>query len=530
MAFLHPLLLLGALLATTTTTSAKPLFKPRSQAVIQWRPCVFPSLNTKPIECGSLSVPLDYTNPFSNETVTLALIKSPARNPTSAENNKKKSILLNFGGPGYEAVQSLNFIADKLHNMTGGQHDLIAFDPRGVASSALPFTCFSTPVDRTLANAKYPFLPGNSTEEDLVTTFANANAISNLCAEKHDAAKNSTNRSPVPTLIGTGSVARDLMAVVDALGEDGLLRFWGLSYGSVLGATAASLFPQRIDRMVLDGVVNVPNYYRRAGLDVDQFLSADAAFRAILSQCIASGPARCALASVNATAAELETTLIDLAESFRLRPLVTANPVGIITKRFMIELYFILIKYPQGISEAFALLHNLLRDRNESPEKLVTFYNDLVTGITPADDDALLGILCGDKLVPAPETVEDIRREVEAMTESSKLFGGYLSTVATQCAGWKYKAKGGYEGMFDGIKTRQAVLFVGNTYDPVTPAVSARNMSSGFEGSVVLERNGFGHSSLAQDSECTTTVLRGYFVNGTLPEKGAVCEVDETLF
>lgn len=93
------------------TTLAKPLYKPRRSQTIQWGPCDFPSLNTRPIECGSVSVPLDYTDPTSNETLTLALIKSPAVAPAPT----KKSILFNFGGPGYEAMQSLNAVADLLH-------------------------------------------------------------------------------------------------------------------------------------------------------------------------------------------------------------------------------------------------------------------------------------------------------------------------------------------------------------------------------------------------------------------------------
>lgn len=35
----------------------------------------------------------------------------------------------------------------------------------------------------------------------------------------------------------------------------------GLSYGSALGATVAAMFPDRMDRLVLDGVVNIHNYY-----------------------------------------------------------------------------------------------------------------------------------------------------------------------------------------------------------------------------------------------------------------------------
>lgn len=35
----------------------------------------------------------------------------------------------------------------------------------------------------------------------------------------------------------------------------------GFSYGSTLGVTIASMFPGRIDRMVLDGIVNVHEYF-----------------------------------------------------------------------------------------------------------------------------------------------------------------------------------------------------------------------------------------------------------------------------
>lgn len=81
------------------------------------------------------------------------------------------------------------------------------------------------------------------------------------------AAQNETGR-----FIGTAFTARDIMQVVDAIESDKMLRFWGISYGTLLGSTLAAMFPERIDRMVIDGVVNPHEYYQNRSVaygDVD---------------------------------------------------------------------------------------------------------------------------------------------------------------------------------------------------------------------------------------------------------------------
>lgn len=51
------------------------------------------------------------------------------------------------------------------------------------------------------------------------------------------------------------------MQIVDQLQEDGKLRYWGFSYGTLLGSTLLAMFPDKVDKIILDGVVNPANYY-----------------------------------------------------------------------------------------------------------------------------------------------------------------------------------------------------------------------------------------------------------------------------
>ena len=74
---------------------------------IQWGPCAHDQGQyLLPVVCGNVSVPLDYTNKNSSESLVLQLTKVPALVGPS-----KGSILFNFGGPGGEAQVTLATLA-----------------------------------------------------------------------------------------------------------------------------------------------------------------------------------------------------------------------------------------------------------------------------------------------------------------------------------------------------------------------------------------------------------------------------------
>lgn len=236
--------------------------------------------------------------------------------------------------------------------MTGGEYDLIAFDPRGTGET-IPFSCYPKTVDGQLqlltASYKIPnSVTGSNT--DLGTVWAGKEILANLCYQ---------NAREYGELIGTAFVARDLMQIVDALGEDGLLRYWGESANlhSVLRVDAAAFFLRK-----LLGCLNALGNFHFARFRGFHF--------------------------------------------------------------------------------------------GQSP-----FY-------------------CAARCICIVPWV------------------------------WKMAAKERYTGGFSNIKTKHPLLFVGNTYDPLTPLASARNASAAFDGSVVLQHDGYGHTSASQPSLCTAKVRK----------------------
>ncbi|KAM0814410.1 putative TAP-like protein-domain-containing protein [Seiridium cardinale] len=498
-------------LALASAALAKPLTPRYAQnstsGAINWGPCAFNSTVT--VLCGSLEAPLDYTDSSSNETVSLDLVKVPA-----AATPSKGSILFNFGGPGEEAVQTLGVTYGAyLQNATGGYHDLIAFDPRGTAN-ALGYSCFENDVERALVSAQYPLVAGDASEFELGTLWANSKILANYCEAR---------TQNISELIGTAFVARDLMQVVDALGEDGLLRYWGFSYGSVLGATVAAMFPDRMDKLILDGVVNGHDYYHKSGIDVDQLDSADATFTAVLEECIKAGD-RCALSQVNSTALELQATLMGLADDIKAAPIAVNNTV--IDYNFVLDAIYYSIKYPSLFQTIAPYILDILNRQNL--DDVVAFGAKLIQGATGGRPEALYGIK-GSDTIPHYDNLAAAMPDIEYMQQASPLFWGVAGSALTLLAQWPFKAKEVYSGDFN-TKTPNPILFIGNTWDPATSLSSARNMGASFEGSVVLEQHGYGHTSLQQASLCTMKVISAYFNDGTLPVPNTVCEPDGSLF
>lgn len=181
----------------------------RQEKSIKWTDCEYPWDTTRPIACAKLAVPLDYTDDGSPD-LELDLVKIPAtKQPVLG------SMLINPGGPGVSGVQSAIDSSVDWLTAGGGQYNVIGFDPRGTGRT-MPLNC--TPTSGAALEARDKLVYSLNLTDVLAQKWDSYLSEAADCGAAHAANGH---------LYGTAFVARDMLQIVDALDEDGLLRYYG---------------------------------------------------------------------------------------------------------------------------------------------------------------------------------------------------------------------------------------------------------------------------------------------------------------
>ena len=276
-----------------------------------------------------------------------------------------------------------------------------------------------------------------------------------------------------------------MMQIVDALNEDGLLRYWGFSYGTVLGATVAAMFPDRMDKVVLDGVVNPHSYY--SGIDLEAPQDTDKVSAGFFEGC-AANPKLCPLASPNVTADSLSQQFNDFLQDLKYNPVT----LDLINYRNVRDLYFSRLYSPSTWPVLAKLMSSLLSSNYTAALDTLQELMSPELFQSPPPQEALSGIQCGDSAQRA-EKLADVQPLVDEYKKTSQVAGERLVAYGLMCLQWQFEAKERYTGDFN-VSTKNPLLIASNKFDPVTPLASAQNVTATFEGSVLIQNSGYGVS------------------------------------
>lgn len=381
--------------------------------------------------------------------------------------------------------------------------DIIGFDPRGVGWTFPGAHCYNLSSDRiTWGLREYSEGMLDSSDAALGRLWSMKQAFGYSCERGMDPGYD------IKQFITTVSVARDMLELIEALGRhrqqeteklsrcghskaryiagDEKLQYWGFSYGTQLGSTYASMFPDRVGRMVLDGVLNGDNW--SAGLWTENSHDTEKVMQYFYKTCAAAEPGLCALASPGSTADDIEAKVQAILKDLYHNPVpasdeefpevMTWSDIRLVT--FGI-LYMPLLGFPE-----LATVLSMLEQRNITAVA-DTLHNMKSCGCQrvclPPDPDhvndreSTPSIVCGDAETQDYLNVTSFRDHLKELERISPTGGAISAVVRLGCAGWKIRPLHRYRQAYGG-ETSHPILWIGNTADPVTPLISSVILST----------------------------------------------------
>ncbi len=463
--------------APSTTSTTTPV------APVVWSAC-------GSLQCGSVTVPLDYNHP-GGPTIQIAVARHPAEIPSE----RIGSLVINPGGPGGSGINDLPNELSALAPEVLDRFDIVSFDPRGVDRSS-PVTCSG---GSTGGSSSSPPQPGI---DPVPTTPAARQAL--LSNDRAFAAQCQHYSGTILPFVGTVDVARDLDRIRAALG-DGALTYIGHSYGTLLGATYADLFPTHVRAMVLDGAIDPAS--TTTGYATEQAVSLEAALGSFFTWCAADAgcPWR--------PAGDPTTALLAVIQDSRTRPLTagagTAGPA---------ELYDALLAGlgSQSSWPTLAAALEAAAGGNGAPALAMT--NRYETGGSPNAAEAEQAIDCLDH--PVDRNPASYVTLASSIGQSAPVFGPLLAWGLLGCATWPALPTRSPAAASD--PGAPPVLVVGTTGDPVTPYAWAVALAGELTGAVLLTWRGASHVASFY-SPCVRAASAAYLVSGTLPASGTTC-------
>lgn len=485
---------------------------------VNWQPC-YTEENPK-LLCARYAVPLNYQAKAdaldARETISIALIKLPAQD--SAQ-KPLGSLFVNPGGPSGSGVDFIRAVGSFLLTQdVRSRYDIISFDPRGINLSS-PATCglMAENAGEYFPSVDFP-TNGIQTKERIKLN----KRFGTLCAQ---------NGNKIMQHMSTADVARDLDRLRQAVG-DTQLNYVGYSYGSYLGVTYANLFPERVGRFLVDGVLDPIEWATGKGLSgrlvpMTQRLASDKGSMATLNEflrlCDLAGSSTCSFAP---NAAQ---RFAALANSIKQTPLILATEDG---TEFSVDypLFINTVKGSlYGVWNWQGLADLLVFTEAGAPakvlgahfSKLTAHLNEDEIAPTPFDNNSVgfFSVLCSDSNNPRDPWIWPLAAAVADLENG--YFGASWSWPSSICTDWPANQLSRYSGPFS-KHTRNTILVASTLFDPATPYSGAQKVRKLLPNSRLLTVAGWGHTTTGLSS-CADAIIETYLLTGTAPEQDTTC-------
>ncbi|RAH51714.1 alpha/beta-hydrolase [Aspergillus piperis CBS 112811] len=510
-----------AIVAPSLAKDAQMPLNPHRGSILQWKDCG--EANNHTLQCSRLDVPMDHFSQQSDKAFSIPIIRMLAKNASATGD---RHIFLNPGGPGASGVGFLRGSASDLNKLIGEDFHLLSFDPRGVSGSMPKAVCYASNAERTAAFASNPWDLQFQAGEMYTRAENKANACEDMMGE-------------YGRYINTPQIAADMDLILDAIGQQKMF-YWGLSYGTTLGQTYAQIFPERVSRMVLDGISDLDEWYN-SFLFEEYLTDTDKIFTGFVEECFKAKEA-CPLRSIKGeqsrSPSQLQSHIVSFLRELEEEPIpvyLNSTSYGAITRRSLVRNGILFALYKPSTWPAFA--HNLVELLNGNTTPAYNAYSESwVLKYLVDDSTTFIGLNDNRKSgKDAPvHGIKPIYNYVSSRTEMSFLVSKYQGSDIYDRASWSLPTTHGFHPRcYPGsprVKTAEPILILSTTWDPVCPLISAKKAQNSFEGARLVQQISYGHCTLSMPSLCTVGHLRRYLNEGVLPEPEATCGIDADYF
>ena len=466
---------------------------------VSWNNCGMGILDwlrmTIEARCTTVEVPIDYEKP-DGDTLKLQVKVIPA------QGNGGRSLFVNPGGPGGEAQRFADLMRARLGDDVLDKYDVVGVDPRGVGQST-PVDCLSDrELDTYAASEPDPDSPAEIEEyRASIVDFGYG------CEERSGA---------LASHISTEEAARDFDIVRALLGAK-TFDWFGASYGTELGATYATLFPETVGRMVLDGAVDPSLSAEESAFG--QTMGFQRALDAYIQDCVTQKD--CPLGRDPDAS---EDKLIAFVDALDAEPLNTGQQ-----RRLTQGLAFYGIALTLYSERSWPRLSEALTVAIKGDGSALLRQADQYFRRNPAGtyaenlQEANPAINCLDSADDDEEsTLEEVQDSVPRFEKASPVFGRVLAWGALSCTDWPIKA---IHPQVDVDATgSKPIVVLGTTRDPATPYEWAKALADELGTAVLVSRQGDGHTAYTSGNQCIKNVVDDYLVDGKVPKDGTICK------